>query len=66
MISLKELRKERGLSQERLALRAGVSSQTLWRMEHGKAMLPVVVEAVARALSADPDEIEVKVANRVK
>jgi transcriptional regulator with XRE-family HTH domain len=50
-------REKRRLSQQELAAMAGVSYQTIWRIEHGKHKEPgiYVARKIARALSVSLD-----------
>lgn len=43
-------RKELRLSQEKLAVMAGLGSQTIWRLEHNSDSKKSSIEAVAKAL----------------
>lgn len=64
MPTLRELREQKGWSQETLAGMAGISAHTIGRIERGdvRKPIPLVVKALAQALGVTPDEI---VVNRV-
>jgi len=58
---LKELREERSLSMRELAERAGVTHQTIYRLEHaeGKSNVhPRTRRRLAEALGVQPRELE--------
>ena len=57
MDKLTRLRKSRLLTVRRLAEKAGVSPNTVWRMEHGKGAHPGTISKVARALDVEPVEL---------
>ena len=63
---LRELRKERGLSQERLALEAGVERNYISLLELGKnsASLKMIFK-LARVLGAQPSEVLRQVEERM-
>jgi transcriptional regulator with XRE-family HTH domain len=55
---LKELRRERGLTQKQLAIRAGVSQQFISRIESNRVNVgPKTVRRLASALEMDPLEL---------
>jgi transcriptional regulator with XRE-family HTH domain len=55
---LQRLRKERGLTQGRIAARIGVSKPTVWAWEHGKARpLDSRIAALAQALGVPPGDL---------
>ena len=55
---IRELREERGLSQDELARRLGVHPQSLWRYEHGERNLSASkIKEVATALNVEPGEL---------
>ena len=56
---LRALRRERLLTSQELARRAGVSPATVWRIEAGRSALPHVrvMAAIARALEVAPGEV---------
>ena len=57
-VFLKELRKEKGLTQERLAEQFHVSSRTVSRWENGKGLPDVaIVEELAKALGTSITEL---------
>lgn len=58
MASMKEVRKEKELTQIELARRAHVGLQTVWRMEKGKPMLRAQAEHIASALGVQLDHLE--------
>ena len=60
MVSLRELRSERGLSQEKLADIAGVSDGTVSDIECHRTFNPThsTIKKLAKALNVDPSEIE--------
>ena len=55
---LREWRVDRFWSIEKLAVRAGVSSKTVWNLEHGKTVQPSTIEKIADALGIEPGQIE--------
>jgi transcriptional regulator with XRE-family HTH domain len=59
MATVKELRQRKGWSQYLLAVRAGLTPHTIWRIESGRAqkLMPLTRMALARALGVAPDEI---------
>lgn len=65
MSNLKALREAKGWSRETLAGKAHVSAHTIMRIERGevKRPIPLVVEALARALSVKPEEISANAAS---
>jgi transcriptional regulator with XRE-family HTH domain len=55
---IRELRQERGLSQEALGARSGISTFSVSRIETGKSMPgSATVEKVAHALGVEPGEL---------
>lgn len=64
MSTVKALRTEKGWSQTELANHAGVSLQTIYRIEAGKATTKTVRNAVCQALGTQ--DVEIVVLNRVK
>lgn len=65
--SLRQIRRERGLTQAQLAVKAHVGVKTLHFMEHGIPVLPAQAEAVASALSLTLADLpNVKIVNRMK
>jgi transcriptional regulator with XRE-family HTH domain len=55
---IKELREERGLSTRVFARMAGISTETLYRVEHGKRQPSLAtLGKIARALGVDPREL---------
>jgi transcriptional regulator with XRE-family HTH domain len=55
---LKELRRERVLSQRELEEKSGVSYNTIWRIEDGRqGAHPRTVRKLAVALGVDPSEL---------
>jgi transcriptional regulator with XRE-family HTH domain len=55
----KELRTARGLSVRKLAEKAGVSTETVYSLEHGRRdfIWPKTARKLARALEVDPAEL---------
>lgn len=55
----KELRTARGLSVRRLAEEAGVSTETIYSLEHGRRefIWPKTARKLAQALEVDPAEL---------
>lgn len=53
--TLRKLREGMGISQERLAARAGLTMQTVSRIERGKVNIshPLTIVALAKALDVD-------------
>lgn len=55
---LKELRRERVLSQRELARTAGLTHATVWRLENGfQQAHPRTIRKLAEALSVEPKEL---------
>lgn len=54
--TVRALREKLGVSQERLAARAGLAMQTISRIETGKVKVshPLTIKAIADALDVDP------------
>jgi transcriptional regulator with XRE-family HTH domain len=58
MKTLRELRKERGLSRRALSLATGIHQTLIFNVEGGTARLPShYVEPWANAIGADPEEV---------
>lgn len=59
MQRVKELRTERVMSLRELAEQAGVSKDTIWRLEGGVSTNahPSTIRKLAKALSVDPKEL---------
>ena len=55
----KELRTARGLSIRKLAEEAGVSTETIYSLEHGRRdfIWPKTARKLADALAVDPDDL---------
>jgi transcriptional regulator with XRE-family HTH domain len=55
----KELRTARGMSIRKLAEEAGVSTETIYRLEHGRRdfIWPKTARKLAEALGVDPAEL---------
>ena len=53
--TMRALREKAGVSQERLAARAGLAVQTINRIENGKVKIshPLTIKAIADALDVD-------------
>ena len=60
MAKLEELRRLKAMSQMDLAMAAGVSISTIYKLEHGRTMRvrPRNARVVAEALGVEPAEIE--------
>jgi len=57
-LNIQDLRRARGLSQEELALRAGVNRGYMGKLENSKYAVSVdILEKIARALSVDPSAL---------
>jgi len=55
---LRELRRRRVLTLEELAEKAGVSRNTIWRLEHGvMGAQPRTIRKLAKALNVEPEEL---------
>lgn len=56
---VRRLREERGLSVRGLAARAGVSTETVYSVEHGRRgfLWPETMRKLAHALGVDPREL---------
>jgi transcriptional regulator with XRE-family HTH domain len=64
MATLRQLRKQRHLTQEQLAVSADVSPSTVYHIEAGKVRLrPSILRRLARALGVDPSEIGIAAAD---
>ncbi len=60
-MTVKELRKARGMTQEGLAYKAGVSLRTVTNVEGGtRCPTRATLKALAEALEVRPDEVEVR------
>lgn len=58
MEKLKSLREERVLTLRELGEKAGVSKDTIWRLEHGRGgAYPSTIRKLARALEVEPQEL---------
>jgi transcriptional regulator with XRE-family HTH domain len=57
--TVRALREKAGTSQERLAAKAGLATQTISRIETGRVKLahPLTIKAIAEALDVDPSII---------
>ncbi len=59
MDTLRQLREQRQLTQEQLAVAAEVSTSTVYHIEAGKVQpRPSIVRRIARALGVSPEEID--------
>ena len=57
-LNIQDLRRARGLSQEELALRAGVNRGYMGKLENSKYAVSVdILEKIARALAVDPSAL---------
>lgn len=54
---LKELRRQRVWTIERLAEKAGVSKNTISKAERGGSIYPSSIYKIARALNVEPSEL---------
>ncbi len=54
---LLEHRVRAALSQRELAVRAGVTPMTVWRIEQGKEARPTTIRKLAKALKVKPVEL---------
>jgi DNA-binding XRE family transcriptional regulator len=59
VMSVRQARDQRGWSQQALATRAGVSMHTIYNVERGKPVLPMVRSAICRALGTEDVDIVV-------
>ncbi len=58
-MTIRQIRENQGLSAEELAVKAGVSAQTVYRIERGKQPVGrVYVARVCRALGVDIKDVE--------
>ncbi len=57
MVKLKSLRKQKVLTIEQLAARAGVSKNTVSKAERGGSIYPSSVHKIATALGVEPSEL---------
>lgn len=65
--TIRELRRERGLTQMELAWRSGLSVTTISRLETGKAKLtPKVARALAVGLGMDYEELRKRLGEVVR
>jgi transcriptional regulator with XRE-family HTH domain len=54
----RQLRRQRVLTMEELAKKAGVGRNTVWRLEHGvMGAQPRTIRKLARALSVEPEDL---------
>jgi transcriptional regulator with XRE-family HTH domain len=54
----RQLRRQRVLTMEELAEKAGVGRNTVWRLEHGvMGAQPRTIRKLARALSVEPEDL---------
>jgi transcriptional regulator with XRE-family HTH domain len=51
---LRSVRKERGWTQEQLAVQAGTSQAVIQKIENGKSLRPRKIDIIARVLEVDP------------
>ena len=58
MPTIRELRLRQGMSQEALAVSAGVGSQTVRRAENGGAIRKISALAICRVLNVSLDQVE--------
>lgn len=66
MPTLRQLREQRYLTQEQLAVAAEVSASTVYHIEAGKVRPRTsIVRRLARALEVSPDEIVIDVPDRL-
>jgi len=66
MDTLRQLREQRQLTQEQLAVAAEVSTSTVYHIEAGKVQpRPSIVRRIARALGVSPEEIDLSRASQV-
>ncbi len=57
-LNIQDLRRARGLSQEELALRAGVNRGYMGKLENSKYAVSVdILEKIAKALAVDPSAL---------
>ena len=55
---LKALREERVMTLRELGEKAGVSKDTIWRLEHGRSgAYPYTIRKLAQALEVEPREL---------
>lgn len=57
-MTIRQIRENQGLSVEELAVRAGVSAQTVYRIEQGKPVSRVYVARVCNALGVSIAQVE--------
>ena len=58
MEKLKRLREERVMTLRELGEKAGVSKDTIWRLEHGRSgAYPSTIRKLAQALAVEPQEL---------
>jgi transcriptional regulator with XRE-family HTH domain len=54
----RQLRRQRVLTMEELAEKAGVGRNTVWRLEHGvMGAQPRTIRKLARALGVEPEDL---------
>lgn len=57
-VKLRELRRQRVLTLEELAEKAGVGRNTIWRLEHGvMGAQPRTIRKLAKALGVEPQDL---------
>ncbi len=56
-LTLKQHRMRAYLTVQELAKRAGVSTDTIWRIQKGEKPKPVTIWRIARVLNVHPDEV---------
>ncbi len=58
MEKFRQLRRQRVLTMEELAEKAGVGRNTVWRLEHGvMGAQPRTIRKLARALGVEPEDL---------
>lgn len=60
---LRELRERAGMTQVQLAVKAGLTPSTVYKLESGKAKRPsyTTLRSIASALGVRPDEVDVEI-----
>jgi transcriptional regulator with XRE-family HTH domain len=58
MPTIRQLREDAGLTTTELAAKAGVSVQTLYRIERGEPVSRMYVARVCKALNVAPDMVQ--------
>ena len=58
---IREVRRSRGLTQARLAKKALVTRETIYRIERGRMPIPDVLARICGVLSIDRDEFDLKI-----